>query len=181
LHRVKSLDTLIRAFSIVLKSFPKLRLVICGKGEEKEKLEKLSRDLGISKNITFAGFVPDPERYMAESLALVLPSIYEPLGMVFIEMMAYGRPVIATRVGGIPEIVKGGETGLLVSPENPEELARAIMMLVSDSQLRRKMGRRCKLWAKRFYPEVVAEKYLQVYEEVKKVYCARKNIYYATY
>ena len=104
---------------------------------------------------------------MAKSIALILPSNYDAFGLVLAEAMAVGTPVIATRVGGIPYVVKDGETGFLVEPGDVDTLAEKMMLLLEDRELRQRMGRRGKEEAmRRFHPEVVARKTMTVYKEV---------------
>ena len=168
LHYVKGIDVLVKAMREVVNSLPRAKLIVCGEGEERSKLEELSKGLGLSGNISFVGFQSNVERYIKAGLFLVLPSRYEPMGMVFLEAASYGKPVVASNVGGIPEVVLGGETGLLVPPDDPEALAGAIIELLSDSNYRKTLGKKGREWAARFYPERVAEDYLKIYGEISK-------------
>jgi glycosyltransferase involved in cell wall biosynthesis len=170
LHFVKGVDVLIKAMSRIVKRLPRVKLIICGEGEEEPNLKKLTSDLKLSKNVVFLGFKPDVDGYMKGCLFLVHPSRYEPMGMALLEAMAYGKPVVASKVGGIPEIVHDGETGFLVPPEDPDALAEAMVKLLSDPVCRKRMGEKCKEWAKRFYPERVTEDYARVYAEVGKTF-----------
>ena len=104
---------------------PRAKLVIAGQGREEENLKSLAQELGLSQQVMFAGFLEQTvlAAYIKGSRALVLPSLTEGLGRVAIEAQFLGRPVIASRVGGIPEIIADGETGLLVEPEDSRGLA----------------------------------------------------------
>jgi glycosyltransferase involved in cell wall biosynthesis len=101
-------------------------------------------DGGLEEKVIFHGVVglKDLEKFYSEADIFVLPSLYEPFGIVFAEAMSFGLPIIATRVGGIPELVEDGENGFLVPPKDVNSLADAIDKLVSDAELREKFGRR---------------------------------------
>ena len=104
---------------------------------------------------------------LSRSYFLVLPSYHEPFGVVLIESLAMGTPVIASRVGGIPYIVDDGKTGILVEPGDVNALAEKMQLLLEDGELRQQMGQRGKQEAmQRFHPDVVAQKTMEVYEKV---------------
>jgi glycosyltransferase involved in cell wall biosynthesis len=104
-------------------------------------------------------------REFAEADFLVLPSRFEPFGIVLLEAMAAGLPVIASRVGGIPEIVTEEETGLLVEPDNPDRLADALWLLCQDESLRFSMGRMARERVKRYAWDSVIPRILSVFAE----------------
>lgn len=124
------------------------------------------------QNIRFLGYV-DKENlsdYLSSCDVFVAPSLYESFGLIYIEAMAYGKPVIGCNVGGVPEVVKDGETGILVPPENIELLAKAIISLLNDSGLRLKMGNNAREYVKNnFTREIMVEKTLAVYKKVLKI------------
>jgi glycogen(starch) synthase len=133
---------------LVLRAFEQMRsnahLVVVGDGPQRLVLERQAKAGPRGDRITFTGFVahgdiPDVLRSVD---VLVMPSGYEELGSVLVEAMAVGLPVVASRVGGIPEVVSDGETGLLVEPGDAASLGRAIDRLVADPALRRSMGQR---------------------------------------
>lgn len=143
----KGFKYLIKAMPAVLKKFPEAKLIIVGSGPEKEDLIKLSNELKINKNIIFTGELQNkilPE-YYATADVFILPSIItktgdtEGLGVVLLEAIASGTAVIGSGVGGIPDIIKNGKTGLLVKQKNPGELAKAIIKLLSDNNLRKRL------------------------------------------
>ena len=124
----------------VIKKVPDVKFMFVGEGYLRKELEKLTDSLGLSKHVIFTGFRTDiPEITSIFDIA-VLASYFEGLGRVLLEAMVLGKAVVATRVGGIVDVVDDGETGLLVEPKNHKELAQAIIKLLSDSNLRRKMG-----------------------------------------
>jgi glycosyltransferase involved in cell wall biosynthesis len=163
----KGLDVLVRAMSKLPQNYPlRLRLV----GEDwggAELLRQLAERLGVADRVTMVGKVPRPEvvREFAEADFLVLPSRFEPFGIVLLEAMAAGLPVVASRVGGIPEIVSEGETGLLVEPDNPDALAEALRLLCQDESLRFSMGRSARERVKRYAWDSVVPRILSVFAE----------------
>lgn len=117
-----------------------MRLILAGDGTDRGRLEKLARKLDISDSVVFTGHVSSPEKLFKEAFALVTPSTLEGLGLVNIEAMAMGRPVISTWTGGIPEVVVNGETGLLVPPKTPEALATAMTLLLQNPLMAERLG-----------------------------------------
>ena len=144
-----------------------LDLILVGEGEERIRLEALARQLGISDNVVFFGRTnrSDVGSLLKGCEFLVLPSRSESFGMVLIEAMLVGKTAVATRVGGIPEVLGDGERGLLVDPESAESLARGISRLLDDSQLRTRLSNEVAQWVSQEYPwPAVAERYLKGYE-----------------
>lgn len=142
LKRYKGIDVLLRAFATVAPRHRQVRLVLAGDGEERSALEALARELSITDRVSFLGAVP-PEHMstlLAEAGALVLPSRTEGLPLAIVEGMACGLPIVATAVGGIPEVIRSGQNGLLVEPENPGQLAEALEVLLTDASLRERLG-----------------------------------------
>ena len=167
--KVKGIDVLLNAVPIVRKEIPNLHVYIAGKsGSENENLKKLVKALNIEENVTFLGFISGDEKYAYYKSAdiYVQPSRYETFGVVLLEAMACGKPVIASRVGGIPFVVEDGKNGLLFESENVEELAEKVILLLRDEELRTKMGEAGRERAKRFTWERSAEMTVEVYKEV---------------
>jgi glycosyltransferase involved in cell wall biosynthesis len=131
----KGLDDFIRAAALIHAQQPETQFIIAGAPESPKllrALQGLTQELGLQDRLRFLGHVADmPQVYAALDL-LVLPSRWEGFGLVLAEAMAAGKPVVATNVGGIPEVVADGETGLLVPPAAPGELAEAIIKLLTD-------------------------------------------------
>lgn len=152
----KGVHRLLEALAL-LPETDAVRLRVLGDGPERPRLERLAGELGIERRVEFAGFVPADalQRAMEEADALVLPAVYdrkgdvEGLGVVLIEAMAHGRPVIGSDAGGIPDIIVDGETGLLVPPDDPLALSLAIERLRSDPSAARAMGARGREWVAR--------------------------------
>ena len=172
LHSRKGLNYLIDAIPIVLKEIPSTQFIVVGKGPEKAKLENKIKDLGIEKNVKLVGFVPDSElpQYYASCRLFVLHSLYEAFGIVLLEAMASGKPIISTEVGGIPEVVINGKTGILIPPRNATKLATAIIKLLSDSTLAKEMGEYGRKLAKdKFDWEKIVKTYFRTYAELIQI------------
>lgn len=137
----KGFRYLIEAISILEARIPGIQLKIVGDGPQRKELESLSAELNISGNISFLGFQPKPEEFLKEARLVVLPSLIEPFGLVFLEAMAYGKAVVAFDVPAGNEIIEKGVSGLLVEPCNPVAMANAIEELLSDSSLACKIGK----------------------------------------
>lgn len=136
LTAVKDQDVLLRAFARVLRVRPDARLVIVGDGELRDRLVALSTELGLGESVRFLGFRSDVERILLAFDLFVLSSYTEGLPISLLEAMAAGRPVVATSVGCIPDLLRNGAAGVLVPPRSPETLADAILKLLSDSSTR---------------------------------------------
>ncbi|MCC6003677.1 MAG: glycosyltransferase family 4 protein [Thermofilum sp.] len=144
LHKLKGVDVLIKAVSIAVKEYPKLKAVIIGPGDQKPYRE-LAQRLGVKDNVVFLGYVDEKTKIGAldASIALVLPSIcnyVEVFSIVISEAWARNKPAIASAVGEIPYRVTHMVNGLLVTPRNPKALAEAISLLANDKELSRKLG-----------------------------------------
>ena len=132
--------TLLRAGAHVLKARPGTHFVICGDGPLRSELEKLTHDLSIQDRVVFAGFRSDLDSLIPSFDVFCLSSHLEGLGTSVIDAMCFARPVVATTAGGIPDSVSDRETGRLVPPRHHEALALALLEVLDDSALARKMG-----------------------------------------
>jgi glycosyltransferase involved in cell wall biosynthesis len=140
LVRIKGHDTLLRAFAAARESVPGLTLEIAGDGPLRGELEALAGRLGVAGAVTFAGRVARTEPAYEGAAVVVVPSRGEGFGMVALEAAERGRAVIASAVGGLPEIVEDGATGLLVPPDDVERLAAAIAGLAADGDRAARLG-----------------------------------------
>lgn len=140
LTAAKDQETLLRAFAQVHQSRPAARLVMVGDGELRGKLTGLAADLGLGESVRFVGFRSDIQRLLPAFDLFVLSSQEEGLPISLLEAMAAARPVVATAVGCIPELVSNGERGLVVPPRDPQKLADAILKLLSDNSARVRYG-----------------------------------------
>jgi glycogen(starch) synthase len=160
----KGFDVLIRAYAEARLS--EHDLVLAGEGPERGSLEAVARTAGVADRVRFFGRA---DRAAAVALfrhcdLFVLPSRLEPMGIVNLEAMAAGKPVIASRVGGVPELVLDGETGMLVPPEDLPALAMAIDRLACDPGLRARLGAAGRARAEGFDWAKIAVQYLTIYD-----------------
>jgi glycosyltransferase involved in cell wall biosynthesis len=139
LQEYKAIDILLKAAAPLLNADPQLTLVLAGDGPRRADLESLATALGIRHQTMFLGTQGASEvaRLLYGCEVMVLPSRMEPFGIVLIEAMACRTPIVATCVGGIPEIVQHEVSGLLVEPDNPEALTAALRRVLGDGDLRR--------------------------------------------
>jgi len=128
----KGHPTLLEAWPAVLRSCPDAYLLVVGEGSQREELERLANELRIAHRVVFAGRRDDIPAVTAALDVAVLPSYREAQGLTILEAMALSRPVVASNVGGIPEMISDGVTGLLVPPRDPDALALAIARLLRD-------------------------------------------------
>jgi glycosyltransferase involved in cell wall biosynthesis len=163
----KGLPYFLRMAALLLPDFPAAKFVIVGDGPLRDEFVALARDLGLADRVVFTGFRTDVPDLMSVFDLFVLASVYEPFGLVLVQAMALQKPIVATRVGGIPEVVADGETGLLVPPRQPAALAEAAARLLRDEALARRMGQagRERVLA-RFTAEAMARKTMALYEEL---------------
>lgn len=136
LHPIKRLNRAIDAVSGLIKEFPALRYVIIHDGQMREALMQQVRDLGLEEHIFFTGTIADAARLLPAFDVFLLPSKSEAFGYVLVEAGQAGVPVVATNVGGIPDIIKDGVSGLLVSPDDTPALRSALRKLLIDPDLR---------------------------------------------
>jgi len=156
LTKVKGLDVLLRA----LYSIPEIELLVVGNGPERTNLERLAKGLELRGKVRFLGEVPHSEvwRHLLSSSVFVLPSLSEGLPRALLEAMACGLFIIASEVGGIPEVVRNGWNGTLVEPRNTEALREAIEKAMADREKIRIVGERNRLEVQAFDLEKVAER-----------------------
>ena len=146
---------------------PVFRLVMLGDGPEREHLEALSRTLGLADSIIFAGMTGDVAPYFSLADIFVLPSRSEGSPNALLEALASAVPVVATAVGGVPEIVRSGENGLLVPPGDPPAFAAALAELLENGELRRRLGYAGRDWVARHHsPPEYARSVMAVYQGV---------------
>lgn len=160
----KRVSDLLRALATLLPACPEARLLVVGKGPDEGRLRELADQLGVADRVRFAGYQADPQPCYALMDVFALASAMEAFGLVLVEAMYAGLPVVATRVGGIPNIVDEGTSGLLVSPGQPQALAEAILELQRDPARRQAMGRAGQLLATANFG---AERYVR---EVDRLY-----------
>jgi glycosyltransferase involved in cell wall biosynthesis len=132
---------LIQAFTEIKKEIKGARLVIVGEGPLEGRLHDLADKLGLTESVLFTGFQMDVSGIIASFDIAVLPSFFEGMGRVLLEAMAMEKPVVASRVGGIPDLVKDGVNGFLINPGDVKGLAEALKKLLNDKGLANIMGK----------------------------------------
>jgi L-malate glycosyltransferase len=156
---------LIDAAALVLRQQPDARFVIAGEGELRPSLEQQIRQHHLEKHVRLAGFRTDILSLHKAFDVFVMSSVTEGLGTSLLDAMACGKPIVATNVGGIPEVVVDGETGLLVPPRDPAAMAAAVVRLLTDQALRERMGQAGLARVReRFSADIMVANTLKVYE-----------------
>jgi glycosyltransferase involved in cell wall biosynthesis len=165
----KGVDILIRAWAQVIRRFPNAYLLIVGSGEEEKKLKKLANEFNLVGTIRFVGAVNNVVDYLQVTDVFAFPSRLEGAPNAVLEALACGLPVVATKIGGIVDIIYDEVNGILVPPESPDLLAGKICELLRDSKRREKLGnnaRECAL--SRFSFDVISKEYLECYRKLIK-------------
>lgn len=167
LRPVKGVRYLIEAMSGVNQDHPKAKLMLVGDGEEREELESLVEEFGLNERVKFIGRVQNEEipQYMVASDVLVLPSLSEGFPVTILEAMASGLPIVATKVGGLPEIIKDGENGILVESKSPDEIAEKVLLILGDDGLREKISGNNRGEAKRYSWKSAVDKLEEIYQK----------------
>lgn len=165
LHPYKGHDRLLRALALARKELPAVRLVVVGDGVARQGIRTLAGDLGLTDAITFVGAVADPAPFVADAHVVALTSDHEGFPNALLEAMAVGRPVVATNVGGIPELVRDGVDGFLTSAD-PAEIAARLAEVLGDPSLGERMGHSAHERAETFTWERVVRMTEDVYREV---------------
>jgi N-acetyl-alpha-D-glucosaminyl L-malate synthase BshA len=161
---VKNVEMVVRIFAAVHERMD-ARLVMVGDGPEKPRAEQLARALGVAKHVLFLGNQEVMEELLPLADVFLLPSSTESFGLVALEAMSAGVPVVASRVGGLPELIESGQTGFLEPPDSLEAHVRAVLRLLGDETLRRRFGRAGRKVAReRFDVDRVVTRYRKVYE-----------------
>lgn len=160
----KNHHLLIEAFAMAVKEYPAMRLWLVGDGPLRPMVEKLVEEKRLEKKIVFFGIRDDVPELLAKADVFVLSSDWEGVPLTILEAMAAGRPVVATAVGGLPELIEDGVTGFLVPPRDPDALAQAILRLAKDRTLRLRMGKEARKQAvERFDIAQTARAYEELY------------------
>ncbi|MDH5462045.1 MAG: glycosyltransferase family 4 protein [Candidatus Bathyarchaeota archaeon] len=165
----KGIEYLIRAVSRIAERYPEAKFIIVGEGWLRGHLEYIARSTGHQWKITFTGWIPDQEliALLNSADALVVPSIYEPFGIVALEGMAAGVPVVASDVGGLAEIVEHEHTGILAYSRSPESIAWAVDRVLSDPNHSKEMAQNAQQMVQKTYSwEAIAIRTAKIYKEV---------------
>jgi len=167
----KDYPTLLRSAAAVISRMPDVTFVAVGDGPEAERIRALADSLHLKKRFLFTGYRPDVGRYLNLFDCFVLTCRREGLGTSLLDAQAWGLPVVATRTGGIPEIVEDGVTGFLVPPGSPGETADALLRILRNPALRRSMGDAARRHVLRFTADRMVEQTLALYRSLSEPGC----------
>ena len=155
---------LLEAFRLLRDAHPQCRLRLVGDGDLRADMESLAREKGIDDTVEFCGMQSNVYPYLHEADIFTLPSIYEGNPMTIIEAMGTGLPIVASRVGGIPDMLSDGESGLLVEPE-PQSICDGLTRVVEDKSLRQRLGETARKQSQTFSAEHMARDYIACYSK----------------
>ena len=165
LHAVKGVDVAIRALAQLPED---VWLLLAGEGPLRHELEMLASEQGVAKRAVFAGWLDDVSGAAAASDAWLARSRHEPLGNTVLDAWLHGKPVVASRVGGMAALVEDGETGLLVPPDDEEALADAVARMLNEPKFAARMAKAGReKFEREFSEKVVVEKWIQYYRGLK--------------
>ena len=177
LNPVKDIATLVRGFAIAHQSCPKLRLLIAGDGEQMDMLKKLSAELGVERQVCFAGWIADTDSFYHAIDINTLTSLSETFPYSLTEGARAALPTVASRVGGVPYLIEHGIHGLLFEAGDAEGLARCLVSLARDPTLREHLGQRLYQRAKAdFSLESTLERQLTIYRTILRRQERKKNL-----
>jgi len=171
LERVKGCHVLVNAFKRVVEEVPSTHLYIVGDGREENSLRHLAKDLSLGNNVFFLGRkTPEELKYFYHTIQfLVVPSIWlETPALVAYEAMASGRPVIASNIGDLPELIKNGENGFLFKPNDSQDLANKIIYLLKDPLKIKRLAKNARKTMKKYSTEEHNKKLIAIYKEASK-------------
>lgn len=167
LDKRKGIEILLEAWKDVQQVFPQWKLLILGDGLMKTSLIMQAETLGITKSTVFAGHVHNVPDHLRKADLFVLPSIQEGLPNSLLEAMGCELPVVASRIGGVVDVVEDGKTGMLFEPGNVADLSSALKRLVEDVALRRKLGAEArKTITEKFSIDIVTDNYFKIYQDL---------------
>lgn len=164
----KDYPTLVEAARIVLKSHPEVKFVAVGDGKLKSEIELLLEQKSIADNFLLLGYKTNVYDYLKRFDIFVLASKLEGLGTTVLDALSCGKAIVATNAGGIPEMIKDRENGLLVPKQNPEELAKAMLELIANPSLREKLAESAQESVHKFDLKPLIDSHIQLYSELTK-------------
>ncbi|MBS7619631.1 N-acetyl-alpha-D-glucosaminyl L-malate synthase BshA [Candidatus Bathyarchaeota archaeon] len=164
---VKRVQDIVEAISLTTEVDKDIRLLLVGDGPEKDKIEAIVKKKNLSNQVHFTGFRRDIPLLLKQCDAFVLSSDSESAPLTLLEAMSTGLPVIATNVGGVPEIIENRKNGILVSPRSPKSIAENILELKHDEEFRKHLSLEArKTILEKYTPQKVIEKYEEVYKQI---------------
>jgi glycosyltransferase involved in cell wall biosynthesis/SAM-dependent methyltransferase len=176
LEPVKGPEILIEAAKDVLSKYPQTYFVFAGDGPLRQRLEKKALELDIKNNTIFLGWRSDVTEVISIYDIFAFPSLNEGMGRVLVEAMALGKPIVASDIGGIPDLVAHGINGFLVPPKNSERLAACIQILLRDKERRAKMGAEGKARAGKFGKDIMVESIAKLYDDLSAKPVLKKDM-----
>lgn len=162
----KGADVLIRAAALLCRESERFRFVIMGEGSQRALLERLAGQLGLQEKVTFAGLCVNPAEVMIAFDVAVVPSRREAFGIAAVELMRMRIPVVASAVGGLVEVVKHEQTGMLVAPLSPEAIAEAVGKIVQDKALRESLINEADVFSRKFDGREQLRQISEIYEKL---------------
>ncbi|WP_411964471.1 glycosyltransferase family 4 protein [Haloferax sp. YSMS24] len=166
----KGPQVLINSFKMIKQELPDSHLVIAGSGPLDDELKELVNQMGLNGSVNFTGYVDESEKplYFASADVFVLPSIrnHESFGIVNLEAMASQTPVVASRIGGVPDIVKDKQTGLLFEPGDPRSLAKSVVTIITDEELRSRLVQHSMDFVSEYDWDSIAAETVEVYRDL---------------
>ncbi len=163
----KGIDDLLKAWQIVVSDHPEAVLLLLGEGPLLDSMKQLASELGISDRVLFCGLLPDVTAYLQSSDLFVLPSRQEGMPNALLEAMACGLPGVATRIGGVVDVIQDGKNGVLVPPYSPESLANAIKNLLANESLARQYSVNGLHTIHEYFSlDSIVKKYISLYKEL---------------
>lgn len=165
---VKGVKVLLRALSIIQESYPTVSCLIGGNGPELQSLQRLARMLNVDSHIQWLGSQSNPAEFLSKLQIYIQPSLSESFGMAALEAMSVGRPVVASRVGALPEIIHDQNNGLLFEKGDHEALAVAVCKLFDDSKLKKKLIVAGKETVNKFSVNELLERHTKLYNSLLK-------------
>jgi glycosyltransferase involved in cell wall biosynthesis len=163
----KGIDQFLVAAGAVATKAPEARFLVVGDGGAKPALQRQARTLGLDRRVDWLGWRPDIPLLLAAMDVFVMPSLHEGTPTILLEAMAMGKPVVASRVGAVAEVVRDGDNGLVVEPNDPHRLAEAMSLLIGRPELRAQLGAHARETALReFSRDLMVDGYLSVFGRV---------------
>ena len=150
-RRLKGHQYLLEATGEILRAIPEAKLLLAGGGPQEQNIRKRIEELGFGKAVLVTGIRDDIPKVLKTIDVFVFPSLQEALGTAILEALAMRKAVVASRVGGIPEVIEEGETGFLVEPERPAAIAEKVILLLKNPDLRRELGDRGRRFVEAHY------------------------------
>jgi glycosyltransferase involved in cell wall biosynthesis len=169
LSDVKGIDILIKAMPLIIKAIPSVNLLIAGQGPQENELKKLTQSMSLTAQIHFKDTIDQTQELLCAMDVFVMPSLMEGLGLSVIEAQACGIPVVASRVGGLVDLIEDGKSGYLVAANDPQALADRIIEILNAPELSRAMARQARVNVERhFSAGMMLKQTLEIYEQYSR-------------